>query len=167
MRVKDEVAGHKIRCPGCSAVLTVPEPPKDADEEALNVFLEDSPEEPPASRQRGWDEPPPAADSLQQAPRSARPALPKPVVSPKPAKPKPIRSKKEPGGLFNNVEWKPYIAIPGLVTMVIALAWLALSVAVFFGTGVLYARALAIPIVLFFMGGGTFFKGITRGGSID
>jgi hypothetical protein len=164
MRVKDEVAGHKIRCPGCAAVLAVPQPPRDADEEALNVLLEDSPDEPPADRRRNWEAFQTPADSLQQAPR---PPIPKAVVSAKPAKPKPKRSRTEPGGLFNNVEWKPWIAVPGLLTMLAALAWLALSVAICFSTGVLYARALAFPIVLFFMGGGTFFKGITRGGSID
>jgi hypothetical protein len=160
MRVKDEVAGHKIRCPDCSAVLTVPKTETDAEEEALNVLLQESPDEPKASRPRSWEEPTPRTDSLQPGPRPAPPTFPKTVVSTKPAKPKPAsRSKKEPGGLFNNVEVKPYILVPGLVTMLIAVVWLVL--------GLLVGRIFIYPIILFFIGGGTFFKGITRGGSLD
>jgi hypothetical protein len=160
MRVKDEVAGHKIRCPDCSAVLTVPKPETDAEEEALNVLLQESSNEPKASRPRDWDEPPPRTESLQPPPRPVTPTFSKPAVSAKPAKPKPIsQSNQEPRGLFNNVEWKPYIAIPGLVTMLIAVVWLVL--------GLMIDRIFFYPIILFFIGGGAFFKGITRGGSVD
>ncbi|MBI3821807.1 MAG: hypothetical protein HY289_03900 [Planctomycetes bacterium] len=47
MRVKDELAGRKIRCPACGEVLTVPknEPPKEVDDAALDVLLTESPAE--------------------------------------------------------------------------------------------------------------------------
>ena len=160
MRVKDDVAGRKIRCPCCSAVLTVPKPEPDAEEEALNVLLQESPDEPKTSRPRERDEPPPRTDSYQPPPRPAPPTFSKPIASTPPAKPKLVsRSNKEPRGLFNNVEWKPYIAVPGLVTMLIAVVWLVL--------GLMADRIFFYPIILFFIGGGAFFKGITRGGSVD
>src|SRR5262249_10282604 len=113
MRVKDEVAGKKIRCPACSAVLTVskPETPKDAEEEALQMLMEEG-AEPTTPDHHVTDAPSPATDSISRPPKPEPP----PRRAPPPAEwkwkekdvvapPKPARKSRggSGGGLFNNV----------------------------------------------------------------
>src|SRR5437762_13865730 len=67
-RVKDELAGRKVRCPQCSAVLVVlPSTPPD-DEEIGLLPLEDS--EPP--RKADEDEKPKPYEMMQSATRSSQ-----------------------------------------------------------------------------------------------
>jgi hypothetical protein len=63
LRVKDELAGRKVKCPECGGVLTVPRPDREEEEEDL-LPLEDAPEE-KESR-------PDPDDMVQTAPRPAR-----------------------------------------------------------------------------------------------
>jgi hypothetical protein len=160
MRVTNEAAGRKIRCPGCSVVLTVPnsDAPKDVDEEALKVLLEDSPDESVAIRQRSWNEPSPLSNAPPPVSRPSPAHFSKTDAGKKPPLVKPARKLKKDtgGGLFNNMEVKPHIAIPGLITMLIAVVW-------FFGA-LMVGIIFVYPIILFFIGGGMFFRGITRGG---
>ncbi len=46
LKVKDELAGRRIRCPGCQEAVRVPMPeaPKAEEEEALDILLEEEPE---------------------------------------------------------------------------------------------------------------------------
>jgi hypothetical protein len=90
-------------------------------------------------------------------------------MSNKPARPKAARrSKGEPGGLFNNVEFKGPMVVSGLVTMLIAIV-MAIAIVWFLGDFLLMRGVILLvyPIILFFIGGGIFFKGITRGGSSE
>src|SRR5687768_7913425 len=92
LRLKDELAGKKIRCPGCSAVVMVPQSdaPTDAEDEALNLLME-APDEPAPRSRYVPDDPPPATDAVQPPPRPSPPAFrkpepPKPAVKRKPAR---------------------------------------------------------------------------------
>jgi hypothetical protein len=55
LKVKDEAAGRKVRCPGCGVVLPIPKPeiPKEADEQALDYLLAEGP--PPAKKSGAKD----------------------------------------------------------------------------------------------------------------
>ena len=111
MRVKDEAAGRKVRCPGCSTVLTVPdaEAPKDVEDEALSMLLEEeeNPHKAKGIRSRSSDEPAPRNEALQTPVRPSPPAFPRSSANNVPAISKPVAKRKvkkeSGGGLFNNV----------------------------------------------------------------
>jgi hypothetical protein len=71
MRVKDELAGRKVKCPQCAAVLTVPQPEPPAEDQAYELISDDGPEEEvrPRGRARSASE-----ESVQAAPSRRRPA---------------------------------------------------------------------------------------------
>jgi hypothetical protein len=73
LRVKDEFAGRKVKCPSCAAVLAVPkpepEPVPSEEDEAYNVLSEDSGEE---ARPRSGKYQPDPEEMVQTAPRPSR-----------------------------------------------------------------------------------------------
>jgi hypothetical protein len=132
LRVKDELAGRRIRCPGCSDVLTVPKPETshDADEEATALLLSDEPSEAAAPRARYRDEPS-ESDAIQRRP-SPRPS--RPTASRAPAPPNVRRAKSRGGprvafeqGWFGSMNAG---VIGGLLMMLIAVVWFAVGLAV-------------------------------------
>jgi len=160
MRVKDELAGRKIRCPGCTAILAVPKPetPPDTEEEALNLLLEDSDEPPSGSLTDVNDAP--RTDAMQESRPGPRPPRDEPErpewkwkkkATPAPKSLRKPRTKSG-GGLFNNVNPNYGVMGFGLLMMLGAVVWFLGALAagwIFF-----------YPPVLFFLGVGTFFKGL-------
>jgi hypothetical protein len=167
MRVKEELAGRKIRCPGCTAILAVPKPetPPDAEEEALNLLLEDSDDPPSGSRTNVDDAPRTAAI------RESRPG-PRPLKD-EPERPewkwkkkaslasKPLRKPRarSSGGLFNNVNPNYGVMWTGVAMILGSLALGLVNVAIFFAGWVVF-KLVAITVILFFVGLGTIFKGL-------
>jgi hypothetical protein len=160
MRVKDEVAGKKIRCPGCSAVLTVPKPeaPKDAEAEALQMLMEEGDE--PTTPDRHVAAAAPETDAIQRppAPRPPRPEPPRPEWKwkKKPPEPKPARRPRgDSGGWLGNLNFNPAVVGTGLLMM--------LGAAVWFGVGLLAGWIYFYPPILFVLGLGTVLKGFWGG----
>jgi hypothetical protein len=169
MRVKDEVAGKKIRCPACSAVLTVskPEALKDAEAEALQMLMEES-DEPTPPDHHVTDAPSPATDSISRPPKPEPPPSREPpppewkwkkkdVVAP----PKPVRKSRgsSGGGLFNNVNPNYGVMWTGVLMIGGSLA-LGLVNLVIFLIGYIWPYLIAATVILFFAGLGTIFKGL-------
>ena len=70
LRIKDDLAGCKVKCPECSAVLVVPRPRSSPDEEDIGLIPpEDSSEEPRAKPKRPRPDP---EEMVQTAPRPSR-----------------------------------------------------------------------------------------------
>src|SRR5258708_4775778 len=91
-KVKDELAGKKVRCAVCKALIAIPrlDADEDGETEALKMLLT---EEPARSRKPN---PPPTSDSIQSEPP---PLIPKrasrfPEPEPKPRRPKPVRPRR-------------------------------------------------------------------------
>jgi hypothetical protein len=70
LRVKDEFAGRKVKCPQCGAVLAVPAPEPSSENEALDVLLADDPQEEARPRQKNYL--PDPEEMVQTAPGAAR-----------------------------------------------------------------------------------------------
>jgi hypothetical protein len=71
MRVKDELAGRKVKCPQCAAVLTVPQPEPPAEDQAYELLSDDGPEEEARPRGRARSD---SDEAVQTAPSRRRPA---------------------------------------------------------------------------------------------
>jgi hypothetical protein len=71
LRIKDELAGRKVKCPQCAAVLLVPRPETAAEELGYELISDDAPEEEARPRRKAKSDP---DDGVQTAPRSRRPA---------------------------------------------------------------------------------------------
>jgi hypothetical protein len=70
LRIKDDLAGCKVKCPECSAVLVVPRPRPSSDEEDIGLIPpEDSSEELRAKPKRPRPDP---EEMVQTAPRPSR-----------------------------------------------------------------------------------------------
>jgi hypothetical protein len=169
MRVKDELAGRKVRCPACAAVLTVSQPdtPKDAEEEALRLLMEAS-DEPAAPAGPVTDAPAAATDSISRPPKPGPPPRrepPPPEWTWKkkdvPAPPKPARKSRggSGGGLFNNVNPNYGVMWTGVLMIGGSLA-LGLVNLVIFLIGYIWPYLIAATVILFFAGLGTIFKGL-------
>jgi hypothetical protein len=92
MRIKDELAGRKIRCPACAGVLTVPKPERvaDEDDEVVTVMPVESPSEALAPR-------PSPRQAVKRAETGVRVPSREPVAeSPSPFSkpPKPVKRRK-------------------------------------------------------------------------
>ncbi len=74
LRVKDEAAGRKVRCPGCGKVLPVPRPAADkgAEDEALDLLRS----EPAADESPPRRPPEAAAEHVREQPRRPEPSPP-------------------------------------------------------------------------------------------
>jgi hypothetical protein len=84
LRLKDELAGRKIRCPSCNASLTVPTPEANAEEEALDILLGDAPAE-----KKTPSRPAPVESGIQKEEPSRPVPTPVRVELPRPAPPPP------------------------------------------------------------------------------
>jgi hypothetical protein len=165
LRVKDELAGKKVRCPSCSAILTAPKP--DAEEEAVTLLLAE--DEAPAKSQDSADNLP-TTDAVQPPPRPGpRPRSPSSPPSPewKSLKKKPDRDlsvvrkrkRRSSGGFFNNVNPNYGVMWSGALMVLGSFLLCLVNVGVFIAGWIIF-YLLAITIVLFFAGMGTFFKGL-------
>ena len=165
LRVKDELAGRKVRCPVCKSVLTVPQ----ADQPLVVI-----PAESPSSGARASDSDPPplVRRKYPSTPEEDVDPEPKPVVrrkvpqadpdednSPEPPRP-PRRLKRRPrrsgGGLALEQGWFGSTnagVIGGVLMMVIAVVWFVL--------GFIYlSRIFIYPPILFVIGIAAFIKGL-------
>jgi hypothetical protein len=71
LRVKDELAGRKVKCPQCAAVLVVPQPEPPAEDRAYELLADDGPAEEARPRGRARSD---AEEGVQTAPKPRRPA---------------------------------------------------------------------------------------------
>ena len=81
LRVKDEFAGKKVRCPGCKEVMSIPlpEPEASPDDEALNMLLADDQAPATAAPKPALSETAFQDESTQRVPRKPS-SPPKPVT---------------------------------------------------------------------------------------
>jgi hypothetical protein len=146
--VKDALAGRKVRCPDCQAVLTVATAAADADDEAATALLAGPPDPPRPKRLPRED----AEDAPRHAVTAARP-LPKPTApardEPKP-RPRKKDRRKERG--YSRVTIHPAI-ITGVLMMIGAVVW--------FGVGLAGGIIFFYPPILFVFGVGSVIKGFT------
>ena len=151
LRVKDELAGRKVRCPGCEAVLPVPKPSVDPEEEALNLLLSEGPEDRPA-RSRAPD--PVEREEEEERPRARAPQMPRPLTAetkPTPA-PKPKKPPREREREKSRIVINPEI-ITGLLMMAGAAIW--------FFAGLAAGYIYFYPPILFILGIGAIIRGFT------
>jgi hypothetical protein len=126
LRLKDELAGRKIRCPSCNDSLTVPTPETNADDEALDILLGDAPAEKTPSR------PAPVESGVQtEEPRRPVPApvrvepprpAPAPVKKPTTSKRRPAKDDEDGGGRGFGIAINGNIII-GSLMVIGAVAW--------------------------------------------
>jgi hypothetical protein len=137
MKVKDELAGKRVKCPGCQAVLTVPRPGPDAEDAAFELLSQsEAEEEPPGPAPRAADPGPPP-------PPPPRPAA-KPTPPPPARKPLPIRFReREERPRGPSIVVSPAVA-GGALAMVAAVAW--------FGLGYMAGRTYIYPPIMFVFG---------------
>jgi hypothetical protein len=154
LRVREELAGRKIRCPKCAKVSTVPQPTvvKDAEDEALDILLAESPGKKAPSR------PPlkqPDADKdvrREKPPGSIQPPIPQGPVyrPPPPSKSAPALRSEKPERSRASIAVHPKI-ITGVLMMVGAVVWFFLGLAA--------NRIFFYPPILFLLGIGAVFRG--------
>ncbi len=170
-RAKDELAGKKVRCPSCSAVIEIPKPApppaatvpasaRSAEDEALAVLNSEAPVREPRSRRMIAD--PTLPSFINNGPAEPYGVAPPPPTtarnSPPPfaggestpaSKPKrPVQ--KRPGpystsdsrGFFADANWGG--ALAGVLMMVGGAAWL--------GLGLLADRIFFYPVILIILG---------------
>jgi len=153
MRIKDEMAGRKVRCPECKQVLAVPSSTEnEVEDEALRILTADSPEPKPlpspeemkssAIEERRSPSPAP------QIPRSAL-SVGMPTASAKP-KTRPSKSTSDRAGF--GIAVHPSI-IAGALMMIGAAVWFFLGLA----AGIIYFY----PPILFVLGIGAVIRGFT------
>jgi hypothetical protein len=151
LRLKDEYAGKRVRCPSCQSPLSVPTPERDAEEEALAVLLEDSPDK--GEQRRGIQSAPPARREWREE------------VTDEPPRPRVVKVEREsrrerrvdrdeprgalPQGWFENVNAG---MVGGLLMMLIAVGW--------FVGGLAVGLIFFYPPILFVLGLIAFFKGL-------
>jgi uncharacterized membrane protein len=149
LRVKDEAAGRKVRCPACGAAIAVPQPDTnpDIEDEALDLLLA-APDRPASAPQPASaaapDEEPPRSSSKPTVPP---PAPHRPSNSPRP-KPSARREKSEKRGLSIAAQRS---IIVGLLMM--------LGAAVWFFLGLAAGRIFFYPPIMFVLGIGAVIRG--------
>jgi hypothetical protein len=154
LRVKDELAGRKIRCPACSGVLAVPrpQPATDEDDEIVTVM----PVESPAPR-------PSPAQAIKRAQTSVRPpsgalsvrpqaAVKKPAVPVKRRRASRSRASRRSGPLL--VVHREIVA--GAMMMIVAAVWFIGALAL--------GRLFFYPPILFVLGIAAIVRGLTGNG---
>jgi DNA-directed RNA polymerase subunit RPC12/RpoP len=144
LRVKDELAGRRARCPKCSSILTIPKP--DIEYDAADVSVVDTPSD--AEKEPGWDEPEaPASTAITDRSLYRAPA---PVKKCRPAS---KRERKKERRRLPMVFINGEVAI-GFVMIVVAIAW--------FVGGLLWLnRIFFYPPVLLILGIAAIYKGFT------
>jgi hypothetical protein len=156
VRVREELAGRKVRCPACGGSLPVPLPEGGAgkDDEALDILLADAPADRPAARPpRGEDEAPPPDDAgAIREPPPRRPAR-RPGFTAEEfaahSRPRPRRRRSAGSGGFGFAINGEIIA--GLLMMGGAALWFILGLAA--------GRIFIYPPILFVLGLLALFRG--------
>jgi hypothetical protein len=157
LRVKEELAGRKVRCPECKQILRVPapEPEKSDEDEAANYLMVEGP--PPkiknANRRRGDEE----NDSrITSAPPSRRRSASEWEEEERPRRKKKSRVRlddEERSSFLPHLAISPGI-ISGLLMMVGAVVWFVLGI-------VLIDRIFFYPPIMFVLGIGAVWRGLT------
>jgi hypothetical protein len=165
-RVKDELAGKRIRCSACRAVVEVPRPQRktEVEEETLElVLLEDDPEPGPANPAPSaaiQAEPPPLPWERAEPTQAVPPPLPPPAprarvaeLEPEPRRPRRKRRRSLGSDRYQSSGFgiNPFI-VSGFAIMFGAVLW--------FGAGFALGRILFYPPVLFLLGFITVMKGL-------
>jgi hypothetical protein len=151
LRVKDELAGRKVRCPSCSKILLVPKPEPDIEEAALGALLEEGPEDVPVAR------PAPASQAVTKKMEQVRP--PAPRSQPAAPPPKQLASVKWPKVRSRGSRRTgPLIVVhreivTGVLMMVGAVVWFSLA----FLAGYIYFY----PPIMFVLGLLAVIRGLT------
>lgn len=150
LKVKDESAGRKVRCPTCGIVIVVPTPAssENAADEAINELLAEGP--PPASPPK-----PMLEEDDARFEEEKRPSL--PASKPRSMPPDPTREArvpriKKPDSSYSGISIHPQIII-GVLMMVGAVVW--------FFAGLAADRIFFYPPILFLLGIGAIIKGFT------
>jgi hypothetical protein len=154
LRVKDDMAGRKARCPVCGQVLTVPVPqPRAAEDEALEIlFVDDSVQAQP---------PPPPAAAVPRATPIPRPPQTPPLALPPRQTPFGERPKKRPKkrrrrsseGWGGGIAIHPSI-LAGVGMMIGAVVWFVVGLAagwIYFYPPILFVLGI-VAVVKGFMG---------------
>ncbi len=162
LRLKDDLAGRKVRCPACGDVLAVPKPKaaRGAEDEAVEVqFTDDAADEPPVARAprkatvRFDDEP--REDRVRRSAPERRPSPPrswKEPDEPRERRPRSGGKRRRSGPL---IVVSPEI-ITGCLMMLGALIW--------FFAGLAAGYIFFYPPVLFVLGVLAVIRGFTGGG---
>jgi hypothetical protein len=148
LRVKDEFAGRKVRCPGCTNVLSVPQAlqEKDAEHEALDYLLTDSPPEPP--KRPNTREAVATPEEVMRRPSvPPRYAPPTPAASVKSRGPAQIKKRRRSGPLL--VVHREIVA--GVLMILGAIVW--------FGLGLAAGIIFIYPPILLVLGIGAVIRG--------
>jgi anti-sigma factor RsiW len=121
LRVKDELAGKKIRCPQCKSILAVPTKEDEAEEMLLEVIADED-EEPAERRPRRpaiQAEPPKPPPAYQRSIQDTKPALKK---APKPRREKERRVPRVAfeEGWFGSINSG---IVGGILMILIAIVW--------------------------------------------
>jgi hypothetical protein len=123
LRAKDELAGRKVRCPQCSAVLNVPQAARKqpAREEILDAELLEPPVRAAA--------PPVARASDSYAAETGAGDEPRPVRRPKPPTFRPRKPRRQPKVAFERGWFGSTNSgvVGGILMMVIAVVWFVLG----------------------------------------
>lgn len=149
LSARGELAGKRVRCPACQAVLTVPKP--DSEEAAVEFLLAEGP--PPTPTPAAKRNPPAEPDE-----RDSYSASPPPLPKPKPEKrsrpdvPKQKRRSRDEGSGWNfpSVAINPSI-ISGFLMMAGAVVW--------FVVGLYLGWIYFYPPILFVAGIGAIIRG--------
>jgi hypothetical protein len=152
LRVKDEAAGKKVRCPGCNAALAVPKPEPEAapnvDDEAMNILMSEPARPAAAPAARRYSAPEPAGE-----PYAPRPSSPPPPPPPRPVfKDEPKRKSRRRESGSRGFSINPAI-ITGLLMMGGAVLWFVL--------GLSANRIFIYPPILFVLGLINVFRGFS------
>jgi len=149
------MAGRKVRCPSCNAVLVVPQPKPagDVEEEALQLLLGDP--EPKASAIRS--EPPAAVSPIEQGIRRADPAP--GLAKPPPSVEKGKRRRPKTGSRDRDSEGSGFsIAVnPEITSGLLMMA----GGAIWFFLGLAGGRIFIYAPILFVLGIGAVIRGFT------
>ncbi|MFL5328902.1 MAG: hypothetical protein ACJ8C4_08290 [Gemmataceae bacterium] len=152
LRVKDECAGHKVRCPECKNPVPVPAFADQGDDDAVNLLLDDSTPTPALPRQ--FEIPRPAARvsplPLNRPASSPQPSKPMNLAQlTRPVPPKPPRRKQR-ERTKTSFAVNPSI-VSGILMMLGAVVW--------FVAGLAAGYIFFYPPILFVLGIGAIIKG--------